>query len=89
MASTTGVVAAAKVAGDEEDEDARAAGDEAEAEGVAEAPPEDTVDAEALEPDVADVAEAESVEVGSSPWPSRWTEEFAAAGEEADAEAGG
>ncbi len=72
VAATTGVVAAAKVAGDEEDEDARAAGDEAEPEqpeaaleaealaaDVAEAPSEDIAEAEALQPDVAEVDVAE------------------------------
>ena len=78
VASTTGVVAAAKVAGDAEAEDAEAAAAENE-------PPEDdgeptqveaAVEAEAL---AVDVAEAPAEEIAEA-------QEFAAAGEAADAE---
>ncbi len=58
VAATTGVVAAAKVAGDEEDQDARAVGDEtdaaSEAAAEAEASEPEPVEPEAMEPDVAE-----------------------------------
>ncbi len=55
-AATTGVVAAAKVAGEFEDEDAKAAADEADEE------PEAEADAEEAEPEVEEAAEAEAEE---------------------------
>ena len=71
-AATTGVVAAAKVAGEAEDEDAKAVADEEEAE--PEAHSEAAAEAEAL---VEDVAEAPSEDIAEA-------EEFAKAKEEAE-----
>jgi prolipoprotein diacylglyceryl transferase len=70
VGATTGVVAAAKVAGEDEDEDAKSAEEEAESEVESEA----AAEAEALAADVGDAPSEDIVEAA----------EFAAAGEEAD-----